>query len=168
MNGVHVHLLLNHIPILGTLFALILLGFGYFLRQEILAKAALWTLVVSALVSIPSFLSGEEAEHAVEGIIGVSMVTVEEHEEQAEVAYWAILISGAIALGTLLASMRGGTLNRTMLLLNLFFMTVTFALMARAGNSGGTIRHPEIHATGQTQGEGQSATSDDEQHEHGE
>ena len=80
MNGVHVHLLLNHIPILGTLFALIILGFGYFFKQEILAKAALWTLVVSALVSIPSFLSGEEAEHAVEGIIGVSMVAVEEHE----------------------------------------------------------------------------------------
>lgn len=168
MNGVHIHLLLNHVPILGTLFALILLGFGFFLRQEILSKAALWTLVVSALISIPAFLSGEEAEHAVEGIIGVSMVTVEEHEEQAELAYWGILISGAIALGTLLAAFKGKTLNRTLLLLNLFFMTGTFALMARAGNSGGTIRHPEIHATSQSQGESQSGSSGEERHEHDE
>lgn len=147
MNGAHVHLLLNHIPILGTLFALILLCFGYFLRQEILSKAALWTLVVAALISIPAFLSGEEAEHAVEGIIGVSMVSVEEHEEQAEIAYWAILFSGAIALGTLLSAMKGRTLNRTLLLLNVCFMVGTFALMARAGNSGGSIRHPEIHSS---------------------
>lgn len=151
MNGAHVHLLLNHIPILGTLFAIILLFFGYFLRQQILSKAGLWTLVVAAIISIPSFLSGEEAEHAVEGIIGVSMVSVEEHEEQAEIAYWAILLSGAISLGTLLPTFKGQPLNRILLLVNMFFMIVTFLLMARTGNSGGSIRHPEIAGTGSVQ-----------------
>lgn len=151
MNGAHVHLLLNHIPILGTLFAIILLFFGYFLRQQILSKAGLWTLIVASIISIPSFLSGEEAEHAVEGIIGVSMVSVEEHEEQAEIAYWAILLSGAISLGILLPTFKGQQLNRILLVANMFFMIVTFLLMARAGNSGGSIRHPEIAGSSSVQ-----------------
>lgn len=147
ISGVHVHLLLNHVPILGSLFALVLLVFGYMMRNETLSKAGLWSLVVVAVIAIPAFLSGEEAEHAVEGIIGVSEVTIEEHEEQAEIAYWALLCAGAIALGTLLSARKKESVNRTLLLLNIFFILASFVLMARTGNSGGAIRHPEINAT---------------------
>ncbi|MFN5325481.1 MAG: hypothetical protein ACK5C5_11220 [Bacteroidota bacterium] len=147
MNGVHIHLLLNHFPILGPLFALALLLFGYFLKKDILCRAALWTLVVVSLITIPVFLSGEEAEHSVEGIIGVSEVSIEEHEEQAELAYWTMLVSGAIALGTLLAGRKSESLNRILLAINIAFIVVSFLLMARTGNSGGSIRHPEIHGT---------------------
>lgn len=146
VNGVHIHLLLNHVPILGSFFALTLLCFGYFKRHDAVAKTGLWTLVAVCLIAIPAFLSGEEAEHAVDGIIGVSESSIESHEEQAEIAFWALICSGAIALGTIAASLKTEYVNRTLLLLNMFFLLGAFALMARTGNSGGAIRHPEINA----------------------
>jgi len=147
MNAVHIHLILNHIPILGTLFALIVLSFGFFLKNETLARTSLITMVVCALVAIPVFISGEDAEHLVEGYPGVSAINIEDHEEQAEIAYWAILVSGAVALGTLLADRKTHKISSALQLINLGFMLVVFVLMVRAGNSGGQIRHPEINST---------------------
>lgn len=165
INGAHLHLLLNHVPILGSVFALVLLAFGYFMRNDTLSKAALWTLVVVSLIAIPAFLSGEEAEHAVEDRPGISNTQIHEHEEQAEVAFWALMCSGAIALGTLMASMKTQTVNRTLLFLNMVFITSTFALMARTGNSGGAIRHPEIQSAADSGGQGSGDTEHEEEHE---
>lgn len=160
INGVHLHLLLNHVPILGSVFALVLLIIGYFNRNDILSKTGLWTLVVVSVIAIPVFLSGEEAEHAVEGIMGVSEVSIETHEDQAAIAFWSLMCSGAIALGTLLSALKSQNIHRTLLLLNVFLMLGTFVLMARAGNSGGAIRHPEINATTSSSG-GEEEHEDD-------
>jgi len=165
INGAHLHLLLNHVPILGSVFALVLLAFGYFMWNDTLSKAALWTLVVVSLIAIPAFLSGEEAEHAVEDRLGISNTQIHEHEEQAEIAFWALMCSGAIALGTLMASMKTQTVNRTLLFLNMVFITGTFALMARTGNSGGAIRHPEIQSAAASGGQGSGDTEHEEEHE---
>lgn len=165
ISGAHLHLLLNHVPILGSAFALVLLAFGYFMRNDTLSKAALWTLVVVSLIAIPAFLTGEEAEHAVEDRPGISNTQIHEHEEQAEISFWALMCSGAIALGTLMASMKTQTVNRTLLILNIAFIVGTFALMARTGNSGGAIRHPEIQSPASSGGQGSSETEHEEEHE---
>lgn len=166
ISGAHLHLLLNHVPILGSVFALVLLAFGFFMRNDTLSRAALWTLVVVSLVAIPAFLSGEEAEHAVEDRPGISNTQIHEHEEQAEIAFWALMCSGAIALGTLTASMKTQSVNRTLLFLNLVFMAGTFILMARTGNSGGAIRHPEIQSASSMGGQGSGGIEHEEEHEH--
>jgi uncharacterized membrane protein len=165
INGAHLHLLLNHVPILGSVFALVLLAFGYFMRNDTLSKAALWTLVVVSLIAIPAFLSGEEAEHAIEDRPGISNTQIHEHEEQAEMAFWALMCSGAIALGTLMASMKTQSVNRTLLFLNMVFIVGTFALMARTGNSGGAIRHPEIQSAAPSGVQGSGKTEHEEEHE---
>jgi uncharacterized membrane protein len=165
INGAHLHLLLNHVPILGSVFALVLLAFGYFMRNDTLSKAALWTLVVVSLIAIPAFLSGEEAEHAVEDRPGISNTQIHDHEEQAEIAFWALMCSGAIALGTLMASMKTQSVNRTLLFLNMVFIVGTFALMARTGNSGGAIRHPEIQSAASSGGQDPGKTEHEEEHE---
>lgn len=164
LSGVHIHLLLNHVPILGSVFALVLMAFGYFLRNNTLSKASLWTLVVVAVISIPAFLTGEEAEHAIEDIAVVSNAVIHEHEEQAEIAFWALMCTSAIALGTLMASMKTNAVNRTLLMLNMVFLLLSFVLMARAGNSGGSIRHPEINASATSTG-GQAEHEHEEEHE---
>jgi uncharacterized membrane protein len=165
INGAHLHLLLNHVPILGSVFALVLLAFGYFMRNDTLSKAALWTLVVVSLIAIPAFLSGEEAEHAVEDRPGISNTQIHDHEKQAEIAFWALMCSGAIALGTLMASMKTQSVNRTLLFLNMVFIVGTFALMARTGNSGGAIRHPEIQSAASSGGQDPGKTEHEEEHE---
>ncbi len=97
MTGAHLHLLLNHIPLLGTLFGLILLFIGLTKRSKTLQKAGLATFFIVGLVSIPAFLTGEAAEHATEHLVGSSHDMVHEHEELGEMGLIIALILGAIS-----------------------------------------------------------------------
>jgi uncharacterized membrane protein len=150
MNGAYIHLLFNHVPILGSVFALCLVLYGTFFRNTSILKAGLVTLVVSALFSIIVFVSGEEAEHLVENIIGVSHDAIETHEEQGAIAFWSMIMSGAVALGALLSSLKTNRVSSPLQWITIITLIITVILMVRAGHSGGEIRHTEIHATGST------------------
>jgi len=144
MNGAHIHLLLNHIPILGSLFALCLLLYGIFDKSESVIKASLVTLVVTGLVGIPVFITGEEAKHIVEPIIGINESAMETHEEMAEIAFWSLMLNASIALGTLLAARSAKLISMPLVWVNVILIICVFALMARTGWTGGEIRHSEI------------------------
>ena len=144
MNGAHIHLLLNHVPILGSVFALCLMLYGHFFNNTVITKAALVTIIVVAFVSIPAFLSGEEAEHVVDVIIGINKTAMESHEEQAEISFWVLLMNGAVALGTLISALKTQKLSKPLVWINLVLLVLVVILMARTGWSGGEIRHSEF------------------------
>ena len=146
MNGAHLHLLLNHMPILGSLFGLVLLLVALVRRQPTLVKAALITLLVAAALAIPANLTGEGAEEVVENYPGVTRALIHEHEEAAELAMWALELTGALALVSLLLLSRGHTRATLLTRLTLAGAFVSFGLMARAGNLGGQIMHPETRS----------------------
>lgn len=56
MNWAHVHLLLNHVPVLGTIFGLALLGYALMRRNDGLTRVALGVFVVVALLALPGVL----------------------------------------------------------------------------------------------------------------
>lgn len=145
MNGAHLHLLLNHMPILGSLFGLVLLLVALVRRQPALVKAGLVTLLVAAVLAVPVNLTGEGAEEVVENYPGVTRALIHEHEEAAELAVWALGLTGALALGSLLLS-RGHARATLLTRLTLASAFVSFGLMARAGNLGGQIMHPETRS----------------------
>jgi len=146
-NGAHIHLLLNHVPILGSFFILPLLLYGVLRKNSVMAIAGLLLTVAVAAVTIPAYLTGEEAEEAVENIIGVSKTAIHEHEEQAEIAYYAMLMAGALALGTLLPVFKQKQVSFGLVWAVIAVLSVTLLLMTRTGNSGGKIRHSEILTT---------------------
>lgn len=146
MNGAHLHLLLNHMPILGSLFGLVLLLVALVRRQPVLVRAGLVTLLVAAALAIPANLTGEGAEEVVENYPGVTRALIHEHEEAAELALWALEFTGALALLSLLL-LSGGHARATLLTrLTLAGAFISFGLMARAGNLGGQIMHPETRS----------------------
>ena len=55
MDPIHAHLLLNHIPILGSLFGIILLVIGMLRKNPILEYAGIVTLVLAALFAGAAF-----------------------------------------------------------------------------------------------------------------
>ena len=65
MNAPHLHLLLNHIPVLGTAFGLGLLVFALCRKSDELKKAAHGFFLVTALFSVSTYLTGEPAEEVV-------------------------------------------------------------------------------------------------------
>jgi uncharacterized membrane protein len=149
MNPVHLHLMLNHVPVLGTAFSLALLGWALLRKSEELKKVSLGFFVIIALLAIPAYLTGEPAEELVENLPGVSKASIEQHEEAAQVAFAGVLIVGVAALGGLVFFRRGKLASDWLSVILLVLSLIVFALMARTANLGGLIRHPEIRSDAQ-------------------
>ena len=58
MNAPHLHLILNHVPTIGSAIALGLLLLGLLRRQEALTRVSLEVFYVVALLTLPAYLSG--------------------------------------------------------------------------------------------------------------
>ena len=146
MTATHLHLLLNHIPILGCFFGLALLAAGAVSHEGRLwlTRAALGVFLVVGVAAVRANLTGEEAEHQVEKLPGVTHHAVHEHEEAAEAALVAAALLGAVALGTFLLQQRNHPHTRRALWLVWALALVTAGLMARTGYEGGLIRRPEL------------------------
>lgn len=144
MDSTHVHLLLNHFPIVGTLVATAILVYGVIRRNSSNQQVALAALAVMALLAIPVMLTGEPAEERVENIAGVTEAAIEAHEEAAELAFWVMEATGILALIGLLLSGLKNRLAQPAVILTLILSIASFGLMARTGSLGGKIRHTEL------------------------
>jgi uncharacterized membrane protein len=144
MNAAYVHLSLNHVPILGTVFGLVLLAVAVLRANETLRRAGWVTLVVVALAAIPVYLTGEGAEEVVEGEPGVSHDAIEAHEEAALPALVALEAAGLLALWALFASWRR-TAPTWVAPLSLLLAAVAAGLLGWTAERGGRINHPEAH-----------------------
>lgn len=144
MNPAHLHLIVNHLPIVGSLFALVLLGVGLLRRNETLTQAGLVAVLAAAIMCIPAQLTGEGAEEVIEDRLNISHHLIHEHEEAAEIGFVAMEITGALALFGLLLLGRRSPKTTLVAGLTLAGAVVSFGLLARAGNLGGEISHPEL------------------------
>ncbi|MCU0345613.1 MAG: hypothetical protein MUC59_01635 [Saprospiraceae bacterium] len=146
MDATHLHLLLNHFPIIGSLLGVGVMAYGYLTSSEQVKKTALWTWAFMAATAIPVFLTGEPAEESVEGIVGVSEALIEEHEEAASVAIWLMEALGLLSLVTLVMGRGKDALSKPLVLVATVLSLATFGAMARTGYLGGQIRHTEIRS----------------------
>jgi uncharacterized membrane protein len=149
MDFAHIHIVLTHFPIIGTLFGAGILLYGLISRDEISKKTAYVIFILVALVSIPVFFSGGEAEEVVEHLPGISENSIEQHEELAEAVIWLMALLGILSvIGFLFSRSKKaatGILHSVILIVSL----VTFGFFARVGNLGGQIRHTEIRSGNQ-------------------
>lgn len=142
MSAPHIHLILNHFPVVGATAAAGLLTLAVLMRRDVLARAGLWALVVSAAVAVPVYLSGDAAEDVVEEL-GVAEAVIEAHEEAALLALVALLVLGAVSVSALWLYRR--TRMPRKLVVGLWVLSLGAGLLvARAANRGGEIRHTEI------------------------
>ena len=150
MNLVHVHLWLNHLPILGTLIALALFVIALAFDRDDLKQAGLALFVLIALLSIPAYMSGNAAQNEIKDDPGYSMELIQAHQGSALVAFLFIELTGAVSLIGLWRfsrSEKNPFMERPAkwnLLAVLVLAVATSGVMAVAGNTGGEIRHSEI------------------------
>ncbi|WP_022836298.1 hypothetical protein [Salisaeta longa] len=145
-NGAHLHLMVNHLPILGTLFGALGLAYGLLRAQAAVQRAALGLLVIAALGGVAAYYSGESAEDIVEGLAGVSHAWIEAHESTGEYTIYAGVATGLLALLTLWMSRGRELLHRGLVVTTLVLSLGTFGLAAYAANQGGKISHPELRS----------------------
>lgn len=147
MNWSHIHLIVNHLPVLGTLFALLLLVVGLLKDSKDIQKAALTGFIVTGVCAVVAYLTGNPAEEVVERLPGISEAAIELHEKAAVTALSSAVVLAFAALLALLASVRRPRLYRASAVLVLLLSIAVFGLMGWTANLGGQIRHSEITST---------------------
>ncbi len=150
MDLTHTHLLLNHFPTIGSIIGGGLFLLALLMKSDDLKRASLVILLGIALISIPTYMSGNGAQQAIQSLQGVSKSLVETHEGAAMEALAFMQVVGAFAWLGLWQFRRLGHLPGWNAGVILVLTLVTFGLMARASNIGGEIRHAEIRASQET------------------
>ena len=142
-SGAHIHLLINHVPILGALFALVLIIASFMSASDVLRRTAFAVLICTAVASAVADLTGEPAEDAVRGLPGVRREAIHAHEEMAEASYIGAVVLGALALGGLVR-WRHAPIPRGATLVAFAGTVALSGAMAYTGLLGGRIRHTEV------------------------
>jgi hypothetical protein len=150
MNAAHVHLILNHIPVLGSVATLGLILYAAMAKNEALKKLALQVMVLIGVLTIPVYFSGEPAEGVVEHLPGVTEAFISKHED---FALFGFLLTEILAVtgiaGLVLQKKHSPAFDRYWKLIGAVAFANVLLMMAIA-NLGGEIRHTEIRgaATG--------------------
>ncbi|MCK6528123.1 hypothetical protein L6R50_11395 [Myxococcota bacterium] len=154
MDATHLHLIVNHLPIVGVFLSIPLLLLALWRRHDRGALlAAVTVLALSGAGAGAAFLTGEPAEERVEDLPGISESAVETHEERAATATAVAGLAALSGLGLLaLAWRRSGPAPAAWFAVPIASTLVAAAAMAATGASGGAIRHSELG--GATAGEG--------------
>lgn len=150
MNPVHLHLMLNHVPLFGSTISLLLLFVAIWRRSDELKRVAFGMLVLSALLTVPVYFTGEPTEEAVEHLPGVVRSAIHSHEDAAKIAFASMILTGLVALTNFALFRRGRLVPTWFTTTALMLSLVTGLLMARTANLGGKVRHTELGAVGST------------------
>lgn len=143
MSGVHWHLLLNHAPLFGAIGGFGLLVFGMVLKLRVLEKAGLVVMILSALITIPVFLTGGDAVQAIRDSPDFSRTFTKLHRANAKISFWLMLVTGAVALISLFS--RGfGKAGNVIRWLAVLLTLATVILMSITAWYGGKAAHQEI------------------------
>jgi hypothetical protein len=162
LSPTHLHLLLNHFPTIGFVIGLTLFVAALYANSDHLKQAALVIFVGVAIITIPTYASGNAAQMAICvseladpcADTNVSRPLIEEHEGAAFASLALMFVTGGFAWLGLYQYRRLLKLPRWNAILILVLSLITFAAVSRAAALGGEIRHPEIRVTQIAEGEG--------------
>jgi len=144
MNLAHIHIVLNHIPSLGSMAGLLLLAAAVYTKNDALKKFSFMVLVMIALAVLPTYITGAEAQRAVRSQPAVSRAMIQVHQNAAMVTIVMMTIAGTFAwfgLWEFRRYSRATSLTTTGTLLTT--AASVGAILYTAG-LGGKISHPEI------------------------
>lgn len=148
MNWVHLHLALNHIPVLGTLFVGLMLATALIKRSEELKRMSLAWFVALTIISIPIKFTGDFAHDVVADSEWLSAAGVAAHEQSADQATTGMFLLGLVAAFGLFRGRGPKPIPGWIVGVTVILALMTFALMARTANLGGQLRHKEIRSRG--------------------
>jgi uncharacterized membrane protein len=144
INWAHVHLIINHFPVIGILGGILLLVYAMIRKSDEVKMVSFGVFVLIALITIPVFLTGQHAEDVVKNLPGVTETYIGRHEEMAEYSIVLMEILGVVALAGLVLLKLKGAIPRLVVIATLLLSLLTAAVVGFTANLGGQIRHTEI------------------------
>jgi uncharacterized membrane protein len=160
MNDAHLHLVVNHFPIIGTILGLGILITGIILKNNTLKSTAYALFVVAAIFAAFSMGTGEGAEELVEDMPSIGKEIIHEHEETAEKLAIVLYALGVISLIGLFMNYKKKPKAKFVSYIAAVVAIIGVFFAQRTGTTGGEIRHTEIRTNAvQALGADQNATA---------
>ena len=167
METAYLHIVTNHLPIIGVPLALVLLVMGFWRKSDDLKTAAFLIFVFLGLATLVTFLLGQAGEDFVEELAGVSEHAIDEHEDFARFALALVMVTAIFSLFAILRFQGLSFLRRRITsseglidgevsagpsspypmwitLAVLFFAMLSGGVLGYTGKLGGMIRHTEF------------------------
>ena len=144
MNDAHLHMVVNHFPIIGTIFGIGILIAGIFLNNSSVKNTAYILFIIAAIFGALSMGTGEGAEEMVEDFPNIGKAIIHEHEELAEKFVLVLYATGVFALISLVAAIKKFRLAKIFSFITLILALIAGVISINVGTSGGEIRHTEI------------------------
>lgn len=149
MDPVLMHLVINHVPIIGTILAVGIVLVALVLKNDTVKRTGLILFVAAGITVYPANFTGEDAEEIVENQVGVTEQQIHAHEEAAETTM--TMMSIALVLALIHLFNRPATPNIQRLAFTAFMITAIIACIYAgiAGHEGGKITRPNLGTTAQ-------------------
>ncbi|HEX5281413.1 MAG TPA: DUF2231 domain-containing protein [Micropepsaceae bacterium] len=142
----HAHLILNHVPTAGFVFALAFYVTALVANNDVLKRGSLVLFVICGIAGVPTYVAGTAAMWALTQptIPEISKAVINSHRDMALWSLFGLAFTGATSWIELWRARSRGQFSQRSLNLILLFAIVTLAIMTETGHRGGLINHPEI------------------------
>lgn len=166
MNDAHLHMVVNHFPIIGIILGFGVLIAGLIFKNNSVKNTAYSLFIVGAIFAFASMATGEGAEEIAEKLPDVTKQIIHEHEEMAEKLAIVLYLLGAVSIVGLYLNFKNHSKAKLVSFLAIVIAAVGVFLAQQTGTTGGEVRHTEIRAdsgttTEATQSGGEAAEDED-------
>jgi hypothetical protein len=144
MNLAHFHIVVNHIPSLGSILGLLLLALGIYKKDETIKQSAYFVLVLITMAVLPTYVSGAEAQRIVKTSASYSAGMVQLHQNLAMVTLLAMTFAGMFAWFGAWEIRRHKRSASFTTAATLILTTAAVVLVLDTASIGGKINHSEI------------------------
>jgi uncharacterized membrane protein len=146
MNDAHLHMVVNHFPIIGTILAIGILIAGLFTKNNGVKNTSYFLFIIAAIFGALSMGTGEGAEDLVKNLPNVGWEIIHEHEEIAEKLALLLYVLGLLSVVALYLNYKKNAKEKIVSFIILGIALASLVVVQKVGTSGGEIRHTEIRA----------------------
>lgn len=144
MNDAHLHLLVNHFPIVGTILGLLVLIGGIYFKNTPIKNTACFLFLIAAVFAVFSMTTGDGAEKLVKDMPDIGRKIIHNHEELAEKFAIILYLLAVVSVIGIITNIKNHPKAIFFSYAILVIALVAVFFSAKVGTSGGEIRHTEI------------------------
>ena len=141
----YIHVVLNHLPIYGTILAALALAISLVLRSRAAQITALIITLLAGASAYPVLVSGQRAYKAIRGMADdAGAEALDEHMDRAEKTIGAFYFLALLAIAGLLVPIKWPKTSFPLAAVTLAAALVCSGLAVYIAQAGGQVRHPEF------------------------
>jgi hypothetical protein len=141
----YLHVVLNHLPIYGTILGALALAISLVLRSRTAQITALIITFIAGVSAYPVLVTGQRAYKTIRGMSDdTGAEWLDEHMDRAEKTIGAFYFLALVAIGGLLAPIKWPKTSFALSALTLAVALVCSGLAVYIAQAGGRVRHAEF------------------------